>query len=426
VWGGTALQIIGRFWGAACTLAILKLADLRLEPAGFGRFTFYLAIFAWLDSLANLGTGPIAVQRSAGHPERLAAVLAGARRIRLGAGLVGVALVGGGAFLLGEPGAPWILVASLYPVTHALELSATVFRNRISWGVPVLARAVASALSLGAVALYFSRGGREPAAYLLAVAIGSACANLLLHLAARPHLPSSRGVAPERGLLRAALPLGLSAICAQTYFYVDNVFVRAIAGEAELGRYNLAVRFMSWSIMLAQYASLTLLPWFTRRHIQGQLAPAVARVGPPLFAVAGFACGAAIPWTTQVLELFGAGYGTAGASLRWLLGAAVAIYAGAILLTALVATGNSRATLAIAAAGVALNVAGNAWAVPALGITGAGLTTFLTEAWVALAAAWALQRSGVALSRHGAWRWLAGPAAFALGGGLSWIAMRLG
>ena len=57
VWRGTALQVLGRLWGAACTLAILYLASEKLDSAGFGRFTFYIALFAWLDSLANLGTG---------------------------------------------------------------------------------------------------------------------------------------------------------------------------------------------------------------------------------------------------------------------------------------------------------------------------------------------------------------------------------
>ena len=62
-----------------------------LAPAAFGRFTFYLAVFAWLDALANLGTGPVAVQRTAGRPERIAPVLAAARRISVRAGLIGFA-----------------------------------------------------------------------------------------------------------------------------------------------------------------------------------------------------------------------------------------------------------------------------------------------------------------------------------------------
>jgi O-antigen/teichoic acid export membrane protein len=104
--------------------------------------------------------------------------------------------------------------------------------------------------------------------------------------------------------------------------------------------------------------------------------------------------------------------------LKWLLCATVAIYAGALLLTSVVALGDkNRSMLAIAAVGVVINVAANAWAVPAMGIEGAGLTTFATEAFVAIAAACVLLRSGISLGAP--WRWLGGPALFALGAWLS-------
>jgi O-antigen/teichoic acid export membrane protein len=410
VWTGTALQVLGRVWSAVATLAILYLAAREIDPEGFGRFTFYIAMFAWLDSLAMLGTGQVAVQRTAAHPDRVGPVLAAARAIRVRAALVGVALTAAIAFGAREPDAPWIVLASLYPLTHVLELSTTVFKNRISWRVPVLVRSVASALSLAFVALLAANDAARPALYLAAVALGSTIGNVLLHLTARAHLP--RGPhARERGVFREALPLGIAQLCMQGYFYADNLFVRPICGEADLGRYNVAVRLMSWTIMVAQYASLSVLPWFTRRHRAGDLSRAVGSIGPALFALAGLGCGAAWPWTREILELFREGFGAASASLRWLLLAAFAVYAGSILVTAVVALGKNRALLAIAAGGLALNVAANAWAVPALGIQGAGLTTFATEAFVALAAAFVLARSGV---RAGpAWRWLGGPLAFA-------------
>ena len=39
-----------------------------------------------------------------------------------------------------EPGRVWIVLAALYPLTHTLELTATVFKNRIAWGLPVAVR----------------------------------------------------------------------------------------------------------------------------------------------------------------------------------------------------------------------------------------------------------------------------------------------
>lgn len=424
VWRGTALQVLGRFWGAGCTLAILYLAKEALDGDGFGRFTFYIALFAWLDSFATMGTGQVAVQRTAAHPERTAQVIAQGRSIRVRAGLVGVALCAAIAFAKDEADAAWIVLAALYPVTHSLELSTIVARNRMSWGVPVVVRAIAAALSLTFVALLYANSAARPALYLAGVALGSTLGNVLLHLASRRHLPPRRtNDEPERGFFRESLPLGLSALCAQTYFYVDNLFVSEICGDEPLGHYNVAVRVMSWSIMLAQYTSLTVLPWFRRRHVAGELGSALGKVGPPLFALAGLGAGLVAPWSESVLGLFGEEFRAAGDSLRWLLGAAVAIYAGAILMTALVALRRNVESLWIAAGGVLVNVGLNFWAVPTYGITGAALATFATEGFVTLAAAFVIVRAGV---RPGAaWHWLGGPVGFALGAGLSHV-LRLG
>jgi O-antigen/teichoic acid export membrane protein len=418
VWSGTALQVLGRFLGALCTLGILWLAADALEPAGFGRFTFYLALFAWLDALAVLGTGAVAVQRTAGRPERVGPVLKAARRIRVRAASVGVVLVAIAVGVAREPDGGWILLAALYPISHAWELSVTPFRNRIAWSVPVAIRSGTSLLQLALVTVLWRSGGASPATYLVAIALASTTGNLVVHLVSRPHLPPpDPTLEPERGMLRKALPLGLGAILAQTYFYVDNVFIRVHIGDEALGHYNVAVRLMSWSIMLALFVTATALPWLTQRHLAGGLGAAIGQVGPPLFALAGVGCGLFLPWTTELLELFRPGFGAAGPSLRWLLGAGLAVYAGASFATAVVASGDMVSMLWVSAGGVLLNTLGNAVAVPAMGIEGAGLVTFLTELFVAVAAAVVLVRKGLGVG--GAWRWLPGILLFAASAWLS-------
>src|SRR5262249_20794781 len=272
VWRGTGLLVLGRVWGSSCTLATLWLLARKLEPDAFGRFTFYLAVFMLLDSLADFGTGQIAVQRTAANEELVPEVLAATRRIRFGMGLFGVLLVGGGAFLWREPAAGWILLASLYPVTHVFELSTTVFRNRIAWGVPVAMRAAGSTMSLAFVLALVGFGDSDPSHYLCGVAFGSAIANGMLHLAARKHLPRERASEiPISDVLATALPLGLAALFQQAYFWADNVFVRAICGAQPLGGYNVGVRVMSMSIMVALFASQAALPWLAREHASGRL-----------------------------------------------------------------------------------------------------------------------------------------------------------
>lgn len=417
VWRGAALQILGRVWSASCTLGILYLASGRLARADFDAFTFYLAVFAWLDAFVVLGTGQVAIQRTAGDPGSVAAVLRATRRIRLATGLAGAALVGGGAFAFGERGAAWILVAALYPLTHGLEISTIVFKNRIAWGRPVVVRSIAVTISAAGVAALWANEVTEPALYLVGVAFGSTLGNFGLHAIARRHLPPTAGVRPATGVLAAAIPLGLSGLCAQTYFYVDNLFLRAWAEPGSLGHYNVAVRFMSILIMGAQYVSTASLPWLTRRHAAGGLGTAIGRLGPPLFAAAGLGAGLVFPWTEPLLALFRPGFGAAAVSLSWLLGAVVCVYAGAVLVTAVVASGATRALFWVSATGLAVNLAGNTWAVPRFGIDGAAAATCATEAVVVLAAGIALSRRGVRLERL--WTWLGGPIGFGLGIALS-------
>jgi len=423
VWSGTTLLALGRMWGSLCTLAILYMTARHLETAAFGRLTFYLAVFLLLDSLADLGTGHAAVQRTANDPDAVPGVLRATRRIRLATASAGVAIVAAGAFAAGESGAPWIVLASLYPLTHALELSTLVFKNRIAWSRPVLVRMAASTASLAFVGAFLAAGAREPALFLLAVAAGSTLGNFGLHLVALPHLPRGPGVPVAlRPVLMAALPMGIAGLCQQTYFYVDNLFIRAIVGEAELGPYNVAVRVMSYGIMIAVYASLAALPWLTREHAAGRLAAATEHLVQPLVALAALGVGLLWPWCEELLALFGAEFAAAAGSLRFLLCAALAVYVGAGAMSAIVAAGRSRTLLWIAVLGLAVNLAGNAWLVPRQGARGAAVATLATEVTVALAGALVVAHVGGARraaavdprSARRAWLWLAAPALFFL------------
>lgn len=395
VWGSTGLLVLGRVWGSTCTMAYLALLARHLGEDDFGRFTFYLAVFLVLDALVDLGTGQAAVQLSAAHPERVNGVIATARRVRAATGLAGVLLVGGGAFWAQEPGAVWILLASLYPVTHVLELSTLVFKNQIAWSRPVLVRATAAGLSLALVLALWLGGSSTPGHYLCAVAGGSTVGNVLLHLVGRRHLPPRGGPSvPTARLLRLALPMGLAAVCQQAYFWVDNLFVRALEGEAWVGRYNLAVRVMSLGIMAGVYAALAALPWLTREHAEGRLGRAVTRLAAPTFALSVLGAGLLWPFAGDLLVLLGGEehFRQAEPALRRLLLAMTAVYLGAPLLTGVVAAGRGGAVLGISATALLVNLLLNALWVPTRGIEGAALATLVTEVVVAAGAAAVLLR----------------------------------
>ncbi len=394
----TLVQIGGRLYGSATTFLTLALLARALERPEFGRFTFYLAAFALLDSISDLGLRTLLVQRTAAEPGRLAGLLPTARRARLLLAALGGLAVAGLAFALDEPGAVWIAVACLYPLTHAFELSTVAWTNRLAWGWPVACRTggvtVRLALVLGALAL----GERRPAVFLLCIAAGSALANVALHVAARKELRGLPRALQERlallPMIWAALPLGLAALCQQLYFYIDNLFVRVYSGDDELGLYNACARLMSFAIMVPIYAALAALPKLRREFAAGRLWPATLRLCAPLaaFGLVFGALGALL--AEPILRLlFGAEFAAGADTLRWLFGAVAAVHVGAVLTTALVAAGANRAMLWIAALALLLNLTGNALVVPTYGIEGAASTTLLTELFVAAGALVWLRRA---------------------------------
>ena len=429
VWTGTLLQVAGRVFGSACTFATLALLARGLPAAEFGRYTFYLALFGVLDALADFGTGHAVVRLTADHRGALVPVLVRARRMRAlmaGLGIVGLALY---ASLREESGGLWIVLAGFYPVTHAFELTATVFKNRIAWRIPVAVRAMASATRLAFVVGLLYLGTDEAPVILFATALASASANVMLHFVARPYVhdarepdPAARSAATLQAsrLFATAWPVGLGSLCAISYFYVDNLFLRAWTDDVALGHYNGAVRLLSFLIMIAQLASATALPWLVRRHARGDIGTGLADLGQPLFAAAGLVCGLLWFQAGPLLELcFTASFRPATSSFQWLLAAAAVIHAGAMFVTALIAIGSTRAFLLVAATGLVVNLIGNALLIPRLGIEGAALATLATEVTVAVAALVCLVRAGARpLARRPSY-WLAGPALFVLGAWLS-------
>lgn len=416
VWTSTLWMMGGRLWGSACTALVLWLVSQGLSGEDFGLLTFYLAVFSVLDAVVDLGSAQALVQTTSRTPDLLLPSLRAARRLRVGTSL----LAGGGlslwVTLTGERDAGWIALATLYPMTHALELSTVGLRNAIVWRPQVLVRAAASTASLLAVAWLQGRGTTSPGPFLVAVASGSTLGNVLAHLVGRrflPHPPDSRQAPLElTRFLRAALPLGLAALAQQLYFWVDNLFVRAWHGDEAVGRYNLAVRLLSWTLTGAVFASAGALPWLARRHEAGALRPAALRLAWPLALFGALVAGALHPLSPWICSWFGPQFESSAPLLQVLLLATIAVHLGAPLLTALTGEGSHRLVLLLCGTGLALNTLLNSLWVPGEGARGAAWATVWTEAWIALGGTAALLRGArpsVALLR-----WLGIPLAYGL------------
>jgi O-antigen/teichoic acid export membrane protein len=266
-------------------------------------------------------------------------------------------------------------------------------------------------LNLASVTVLLQYSCQRAGPIFLAMAVGFALGNLVLHGFHRATLPArvDRGV-PLRAFLMAAVPLGLGALCQQLYFWIDNVFVRAQLGEEALGLYNLPVRLFSFAILVAVLAPGAALPWLAREHGKGELDRALARLTLPLLALGAFVAGSLSRASGTLLALFGESFAEAEHTFQYLLAALVFVHAGALWTTGIIATGRTRQLLTITVIALGFNVLGNAIAIPAMGIDGAALATSLTEGAVALLALVALSRQNVSPLRYlPLWTWVALP-----------------
>jgi O-antigen/teichoic acid export membrane protein len=406
----TFVQVLGRVGSSVLQLAVLLVLSRSLEPAEFGRLTFYLALFLFLDVATDAGSATAALERGAGGGGALRAALDLGRRVRAVAAIVALLAAAAGAVLAREDDLGWIVAAALAFLTRPLELSSVVFQSRIAWGKPVLARTAGGVVRLAFVLLALALGARSFGPFLLAHAAGGAFGNLLVHLAARREIPAI--AAPgESGALRAflarAMPLAATALLQQAYFYVDNLFVRPLAGDVELGRYNACVKLFSFAVLVSSYLTSSAFPWLVRRRDAGgavELGRATLGLALPATLAASAILGALLPHSASLLRLvFGAGFESAGPALAWLLGGAVAVAAGSAFLTAVLALGRMRAVLTITSAGLAANVLLNLALVPARGIEGAAIATAATEALVLLLALLVLLAAGARALLHPAW-----------------------
>jgi len=359
-----------------------------LPLAEFGRYTFYLAIFAFVDVLVDSGSGAVVLQQGSRSDASFAASLSLARRTRLVLAVLAVLLLAGLVHSF-EGAAAWLLVASLYPLARPLETSSLVFQRAIAHGTPVAIRSLVATLRAASILLFVHAGQRDAGALLFTYAAWSALGQGLLFVAARPHLPRtapSRGL-PLRSFLALALPLGLGALLQQAYFYTDNLFVRSLLGVEELGHYNAAARIFSWIVLVAAYATTAALPWLVRSYEEGRLLDATRRLARPLLFGGIAACALPFAFPRSLLELvFGPGFEEAAGPLRWLLAGAICVFVGAPYLTALVASGRGWSVAGITAMGLLVNVIGNRLWIPSEGplggILGAAVATFASEALV--------------------------------------------
>ena len=409
---GTALQLLSRGLTAVCSASAVVVIGRHLGDEKFGQFNYYYNCFLIVGSLVDFGSMAIAVREITRQPEREAEIIRAAFRIRVctvAAGIAALLIVAwreeGGL----EPAVLPVL-AALHLLPVAPNIVAASLQARVRYAAIGAAPLLGFLLYLLAARTLTANGVQEPGWFVAAFALA------LLTQATLPWLLLCRRVAlwgpvsPGRivELLRAMVPLGLSAGLSTLYFRADALLLNDLHGDVANGRWAKTFPLLSFGIALPSYLGAALFPALTRAAARGPapLLELVRRGAAVLTAFALPAVAFAFLFGGQLLWLFWARRGgveplpqfvaTHGDLLRCvplLALAALAIFLTIPQMHALTACGRQRSLLVVTAAALAVKWFAGGELIRAHGVVGAAWGTLLTEGFVLLCVSLELKRA---------------------------------
>jgi O-antigen/teichoic acid export membrane protein len=155
----------------------------------------------------------------------------------------------------------------------------------------------------------------------------------------------------------------------------DMLMVNAILGTAAAGIYSIAAQIGEALLLLPVTVGMILFPRIAAAD-PGAREAITARVARHTVLLNTLACGAAFVVAGPVIVgLYGEPFRPAVAATRWLLPGIWALGLHSVLMNHFAGQGMPPVTILAPAAGAALNVALNAWALPRFGVVAASITS---------------------------------------------------
>ena len=269
------LWLIGeRVARATVTATVLGAVARQLEPAGFGRLNFAVALAAIGGALASLGLEGVVVNELIRRPGQTGAVLGTAARLRF---LAGTATLG--LLLLAIVAGPWrhsvdaklAGVVALVWLFQPAEVVDLWFQRHLDSRRTVMVRLIA-VLAGGALKLGLVAANAPVLAFAWALVADAVFIALGLAWAGR-HNPHASGrwtwdPVIARELWRRGAPLALSAFAVALAMRVDQLLVREWLGVAEAGIYFAASRLTEVALFVGGTITLSLFPALAASHAQ--------------------------------------------------------------------------------------------------------------------------------------------------------------
>lgn len=231
----------------------------------------------------------------------------------------------------------------------------------------------------------------------LGVIVGNFAGTLAVYLVLLAYRREQLGLEFDRPLLRAmnrfGLPLVPAALALWVINFADRFFLVKLSGAREVGLYSIGIRLSS-AILLIVIAFSMAWPAFAYSIDDDDRARAIyAFVLTYVLLVCSWlslALGLLAPWIVRLLTTR-AFY--AGSTVVWILGFALAAYAGyTVLAIGIGRTGRTKFNWVVTGIGALVNTILNLALIPSFGMRGAAIATVVAYASMFVTMAWYSQR----------------------------------
>lgn len=375
--------------GSAVMLVALTMIAGRWLPASeYGKFSFAIALATIVETLMDIGLGPVTVRTVARDGEGAGALFRHVLGLKIAWGALGLA-----ALLIAAPimrSDPTVIRACyLMGISSAIRSYVLSARgllqglNRFDLETVTVVADRGLLLLLGTLVLVSGFG-------LYGLSVAFVVARLLMFIVVTVIVKRVTGSAMPTynrtvwiELQTAALPLGFFLITLTLYTYIDTVILGIMRTDAETGWYAASYRVYEGLMYAPSAFSTVLTPRFSqmfpndpsglralfRRSLLGSALMALMIGG-----------GGMLLARPMMLLFYGPAYEAAVAPLQVLAGGSLFVFCTWILHAAAISTNLDRRLVGTTAVGLVSNIALNILFIPRLGITGAAWATVIAEA----------------------------------------------
>ena len=385
-----------------------------LGPEQFGLFSYVLAFTAIFGGIAKLGLDGIIVRELVNHPEKRDTYLGTAFWLKVfGAFLVMVIMVAIVPFTSNDSTTnTFIFIIAAGLVFQSFEVVEFYFQSQVLAKIVSICKVIQLALS-SLIKVYLVLTQAELLYFVLVTAFDALSLAISYFIAYKirknPTFYKHFDFSIAKQLLKDSWPLIFSAIVVMIYMRIDQIMIKEMLGDYEVGIYSAAVRLSEAFYFIPMLITASLFPAILNAKNQSEELYKQRLQRLYTFMV-WMAIAIALPMTFLadwlIVMLFGQAYQEAGQVLMIHVWASIFVFLGVASGKWFLTENLQKLALINTAVGATLNVLLNYELIPILGVIGAAYATLISYAAAAyfMNLAWLSSRGNFFMLSKSFWK----------------------